>query len=609
MSKNCESSLPNLSTLSLDGKVGTDKTKPARKPPYALKVINDDFETIVLSNGKVIKLSSVGKPGLSEAERTWCRHNYGNNWSREGSNDEIQKRKSLARAVKSFELLLIVRDKKDELGTLKKVEEVTRNFNAEHYESDGKTPKLDWATDIAPWLRDMYGEDLDKWPATARKRDPIWWTFARNPESGLLKTKEEELAKQLKEKIDNLFINEEQQIMLLYDQFHYPTTLNERKAKALLRHWFNRRGSDDRMRTWHMAPEYEKNPKRMNEMKDLRMAWALSEVTKETYDPANPPRPPRTYQNNELFFFLDMYSKTQSFHPDPVSEISPQGGQWVWRYMRALENAKFEDLAPMSPDNLVKVDDAAQYWENPFRERQKKLLTEVYEEFIKSVDALSGIEGAKGVAYSYTAGSGKFNRYLRWPSALVKGDPSKIPTYGTGETDTVGNTFHGYVGPPDMMHRLYKLMNRCPLIPDRVGLPPVVFLRAVRDISGLPHNLGKSRPFAEPVVGKRYLNVTFMSTSSAAPASYVKKGNLSSFFNKNNKCCMYAITIVGNTPVLPLVLGGNASSQFPDEQEVVLPPGLLLVFQGSKTLSVGDMPTLVYFYQVFKPEDIELPKA
>tara|TARA_Y100000768_G_scaffold204160_1_gene153757 strand:- start:1368 stop:3230 length:1863 start_codon:yes stop_codon:yes gene_type:complete len=620
MSKHCEYTLPNLSALSLDAKA-EKKTKLVKKTPYLRPIqdIDEIFEKVVLSNRKEIQLSSTGKKSLTEAERSWCRENYGNNWSSEGTDDRIQTLKLQARAVMSAKLLPIVTDELEKLGTLKKVEEETRNFNAEHYESDGKTPKLDYLTDIVPWLTNTYGEDWDKWPAG----DPLpiekingYIKLARDPESGLLKTKEAELTKQLKEKIDNLYINEEQQIMLLYDKFHFPTTLNKRKAHALLRHWFNRKGPDGRMRTWHLAPEYAKNPERMNEMKQVREAWALSEVTKETYDPANPPRPPRTYsdskleklkvKNNELFFQLDMYSNTVSYHPDPVSKISPQGGQWVWRYMRALENAKFEDLAPMSPGNLIEVDTSAQYWDQSYREAQKQLLTDVYQEFIKSVDELSGIEGAKGVAYSYTVGSGKFNRYLRWPSASVGGDPSKIPDKAQGEADAVGNTFYGNVGPPDMMHRLYKLINRCPLIPSG---PPVVFLRAVTGKSGLPHNLGKSPPFAEPVVGKRYLNVTFMSTSSAAPSSYLK-GNLSSFYSKYNKCCMYAITAtVGETPALPLVLGGNANSQFPDEQEVVLPPGLLLVFQGTKMLNVGDMSTLVYFYQVFKPPDIELPEA
>lgn len=619
MSKHREYTLPNLSALSLDAKA--EKNPKLVKKPYLRPIqdIDEIFEKVVLSNGKEIQLSSAGKKSLTEAERSWCREIYGNSWSSEGANDRIQTIKLQARAVMSAKLLPIVTDELKKLGTLEKIEEVTQNFNAEHYESDGETPKLDYSTDIVPWLTNTYGEDWDKWPAGDRmppEKINEYIKIARNPNSELLKTKKAELTKQLKVQTDNLYTHEEQQIMLLYDKFHFPATLNNRKAHALLRHWFNRKGPDGKMRTWHQAPEYKNNEERMKEMKLVREAWALSEVTKETYDPANPPRPPATYsnskleklnvKNNELFFLLDMYSNTKSYHPDPVSKISSQGGQWVWRYVRALENAKFEDWAPMSPGNLIDVDDSAQYWDQSYREAQKQLLTDVYQEFIKSVDALSGIEGAKGVAYSYTVGSGRFNRYLRWPSALVGGDPSKIPDNAQGEADVVGNKFYGNVGPPDMMHRLYKLINRCPLIPNG---PPVVFLRAVTSKSGLPHNLGKSPPFAEPVVGKRYLNVTFMSTSSAAPSSYLK-GNLSSFYSKYNKCCMYAITAgVGETPALPLVLGGGANSQFPDEQEVVLPPGLLLVFQGTKMLNVGDMPTLVYFYQVFKPPAIELPEA
>lgn len=207
---------------------------------------------------------------------------------------------------------------------------------------------------------------------------------------------------------------------------------------------------------------------------------------------------------------------------------------------------------------------------------------------------MSEIPYAKGTAYSYTEGSGKFNKYLLWPAAAVGSDPANIPSYGAGVGGVAGSTDSGVIGPPDALHRLYKLINRCP----RVGALSV-FLRAARRPSDLPHNLGKSE-LVTPVVGRGYLNVTFMSTSSADPNQYTD-GPLSTFYNNDSTCCMYAITAPKGTPVLPLVLGGTTSSAYASEQEVVLPPGLVLIYQGARTLPVGNGMTDVHFYQVKRP--------
>ena len=111
------------------------------------------------------------------------------------------------------------------------------------------------------------------------------------------------------------------------------------------------------------------------------------------------------------------------------------------------------------------------------------------------------------------------------------------------------------------------------------------------------------------MIGKGYLNVTFMSTSQAPPKAY-KSGNLATFFDNQFGCCMYAITAPAGSPVLPLVLGGAASSAFADEQEVVLPPGLVLVYQGVKPQKL-DPKTIVdvHFYVATRPPQDILEKA
>ncbi len=124
-----------------------------------------------------------------------------------------------------------------------------------------------------------------------------------------------------------------------------------------------------------------------------------------------------------------------------------------------------------------------------------------------------------------------------------------------------------------------------------------ITLRAVNHQLGLPHNLGKKEPIT-PIVGRGYLNVTFMSTSVADPDDYTK-GQLSAFYDTSKNCCMFVCMCPRGTPVLPLVLGKSAYAQ---EQEVLLAPGLLLVYQGVKTKKVGHADAVVHFYQVVPPK-------
>jgi hypothetical protein len=130
-------------------------------------------------------------------------------------------------------------------------------------------------------------------------------------------------------------------------------------------------------------------------------------------------------------------------------------------------------------------------------------------------------------------------------------------------------------------------------------------VRGVKSESDLPHNLGKTEPVA-PVVGRGYLNVTFMSTNTAAPSSYTS-GILSGFYNNSSKCCLYIITAPKGTPILPLVVGGASTSVYASEQEVMFPPGLVLVFQGTSQKDVGSYTTTIHFYEARAPPQIPLP--
>lgn len=74
---------------------------------------------------------------------------------------------------------------------------------------------------------------------------------------------------------------------------------------------------------------------------------------------------------------------------------------------------------------------------------------------------------------------------------------------------------------------------------------------------------------------------------------------LGGFYNKYQKCCMSVITVPKGAPVLPLVIGGSTMSMYDTEKEVLLPPGLVFVHQGTKNMQIGTDTVKVYFYQAF----------
>ena len=60
-----------------------------------------------------------------------------------------------------------------------------------------------------------------------------------------------------------------------------------------------------------------------------------------------------------------------------------------------------------------------------------------------------------------------------------------------------------------------------------------------------------------------------------------------------------------NVIVLPLVLGGSDTSEYATEQEVVFPPGLVLVYQGAEMKPVGSKTVEVHFYHAMLPPKVE----
>ena len=590
MIKSDEMSLPNLGLLSLreltelgggiaaGGKEQKEKkhTKNAKTTPYA-SIPMQKFDT---DEKPAVDIPTSHESGRStEAERRWLQDKYGIDWS---NVPESQKQRMIAQARKALSYIFAPLIKK----ALEDVKiETTAKFNKMNFTEAG-APKLDWVKEVVPLLNSKHGPDWRKGPDGK-------WLSQEAKDARANEAKNELRAEKLPQLLQQLeaLVAQKQQEMFKrqVEELNFPDLLLKRKGRALCRHWFNRKGKDGKLRKWY-SDDSTDVPKAMGKR---RLEWAKTVVGLPSYDPSNPPRPPI-----ELYLPLDVKPIEESYLPDMVEAISNKGGQWLWKFMRQLEEMNIEATQDYSGE-LGDIDYAAQYWTPAFREAQKQMLKESYQEFIESVNEMSDIPNAKDVAYSYTVGSGKFNKYLLWPSSKVGGDPTKIPDYGQGAGGVAGSIGSGVIGPPDALHRLYKLINRCPRLDQ-----PAVFLRSVRRTHDLPHNLGKET-LVQPVVGRGYLNVTFMSTSSAPPDQYLD-GALGNFYDSLADCCMYAITAPKGSPVLPLVLGGTAYSAYASEQEVVFPPGLVLVYQGQKKLAVGSSTATIHFYQAALPPSASL---
>lgn len=577
--------LPNLSALTLDTDAKEAKQKKAKGKPYdkpgasatppePIDIPMKKFDEESLPEPTI--KTRLPKFGATQAEKKWIRENYGLNWFNV-SDEQKEAMKEQARKVVAIRIAPILEERVKQAE-----EEFNSKFQTENYNEQG-LPKMDFATQLVPFLN-------AKHPPDWRKDADGKWLDQAGKDARVSEAKTEwraNRAQQLQtQRANDWAIVREKVLDMNIEDLQFPDEKGIRRARALLRHWFNRVGTDGKKRDWHdsVSPALRKK----------RLAWARTVVLSPDYDYANPPQPPQ-----DLYAPEDV-NPTGPFLPDPVPAISSQGGQWIWKYMRALSSADIENTQTYS--DLVPMEAAFEYWDASFRDKQMQIIKDQYIDFIESLDDMSDLPEAKAAALSYTQGSGKFNKYILWPASKIGNDPTKIPTYGAGEGGVSGSTMSGVIGPPDLLHRLYKLINRCPRLQSTS-----FFVRGVNTKGELPHNLGKTQ-YVAPVVGRGYLNVTFMSTSTAAPSSYTS-GILSGFYNNYDKCCLYIITAPKGTPILPLVVGGSKTSVYAAEQEVMLPPGLVLVFQGTSEKQVGSYVTTIHFYEARAPPQVPLPAA
>lgn len=354
----------------------------------------------------------------------------------------------------------------------------------------------------------------------------------------------------------------------------------------------------------------------LEQLETLRLMAPIG-VNPDRADVACDPKRPRVAQPTQPHAPLS----TQSLDPNPmaerpfvidnVPEISAAGGRALWTRMRELEQGDYIGDLRVHGGNVADMgseEDRAKFAVRSleqslrcltgrldFQSAQLDKLRDAYGAFMSSINELRRVEGGDGVGYEYTAGSRRFNNYLLYRGVARAQD---IPEY---------NDCYDDLGPPKDVHRLYKLIAQCPGLTETA-----TFFRSVTTVERLPHvvaQLGEGAATNRSAkVGQSYLNATFMSTSAAPPEAYMAPDGLGKFYDRRKNCCMCAITCPPGMPVLPLVLGGSDCSRYPYENEVLLPPGIMLIYQGKRNVSVSDAAQNVHkmtvrFYLAAPPVD------
>ena len=299
------------------------------------------------------------------------------------------------------------------------------------------------------------------------------------------------------------------------------------------------------------------------------------------------------------------------------------GAKAIWQLMRQLEQDGVAEAVPKPSEEERKqvIQDAeALLMSAELREAQIRLITERYQAFVASIDTSSN--EWKAVREYVSEGQRTVNNYLTWQPDKEHSDPTDYyewlhddSTQSDDEEDDPDLRENAlWQRPEQQLFYLYALLNRCPQLHKSVTL-----LRSVRYVSELLHNppgmeSGGGTP--GPTDDKANLNTGFVSTSLAPLDDYLSwRGDpppLSQFYNQKKDCCMSAITVDAGVRVLPITFANDVWSK-PGEQEVLLPPGLVYVFQGIKEITIKNEKKSralgkewyrkfsIYFYRAMQP--------
>lgn len=313
------------------------------------------------------------------------------------------------------------------------------------------------------------------------------------------------------------------------------------------------------------------------------------------------------------------------------NSVVVDGAKAVWRRMRQLEEDKVADAVPEPSEeqrNQVISDAKALLKSTELREAQIQRLTEHYRDFVAGVKPKT--DAWRAVNKYVHDGQRNFNEYLEWTDEnngyggdITKYQEEMLEDSDDEAEDEYDNDNLGYVDEDDegdwitrgrperQVFALYSLFKSAPTLN-----APTVVLHSSWSRFDLPHgpkeedsNTYATRNAWMPTPGKAYLNKTFVSTSLAPLNDFLSAGpdpqpKLSEFYARRDfewGCCMCAIIVDPGVPTIPVFMENKDDNHYEwdwhgfdwhgfygEEQELLLPPGLLYVFLGRQTVTVVD---------------------
>lgn len=322
------------------------------------------------------------------------------------------------------------------------------------------------------------------------------------------------------------------------------------------------------------------------------------------------------------------------------------GAAAVWKRLRHIETSNATVAVPAQSEErmAIEIERAAELiLSSEKKEEQLKHITEHYRNFVASIKPKT--DEWRAVHKYVVDGEGYFNSYLSWTDEdkryenditrhyeeLMEDSDSDGSDAFDGDDDGDWSAWHR---PERQVFALFGLFRRAPRLQK-----PITVLHSVVSRFHLPHgpkrddggNTRATRDNWKPTKGKAYFNTKFLSTSLASLNDYLsvadKEGPLAKFYRRHEQCCMCAITVDAKVPIVPVFMenrddGVEESDDDDDwhgkygkEQEVLLPPGLLYVFQGNKEVTVVDEKASqrlgkqvthtfeIFFYRAVLPND------
>tara|TARA_B100000902_G_scaffold389667_1_gene437234 strand:- start:201 stop:1181 length:981 start_codon:yes stop_codon:yes gene_type:complete len=298
--------------------------------------------------------------------------------------------------------------------------------------------------------------------------------------------------------------------------------------------------------------------------------------------------------------------------------------------MRQLEEGKVADAVPEPSEEQRKqmIDAAAELLKSPERQQaQVQRIADEYRDFVAGVRPKT--DAWRAVHKYVHDGQKHFNEYLEWTDEHNRygGDVTKyqdeMPSDSDEAEDEYDNDNLGYMDegdegdwlvwgrPERQVFALYSLFRSAPTLN-----APTVVLHSTKSRFDLPHgpkeedsNTYATRNAWMPTPGRAYLNKTFVSTSLAPLNDFLSAGpdpqpKLSEFYARRDfkwGCCMCAIIVDPGVPTIPIFMENKDDNHYRrdwhafdwhgfygEEQELLLPPGLLYVFLGTQKVTVVD---------------------